>query len=198
MANEHDQDGVLPDTTHMAWTLRKAEFDLIDGLELLAKQGLLTDEPWTVKSFAKRQSPMSSKERMARMREQKQKQEHYDTVTGRNTELKIELEKELEPETGELTQTLWRKLWTTLWTEAKLPIDSGMNPKQNELVLQWVEADIEPEDVKNAIAYNLENGLPVVRPQSINTGVYTERNKRMSKPKSTADKLREQGYQVDD
>ena len=96
LAGEHDADGILPDVPDMAWTLRMNEEQLAADLHELEAAGFVhrNGDGWIVTNFSKRQSPVSSAERVARYRERKRKDAYYcnDDVTNRYTDTDTDTE----------------------------------------------------------------------------------------------------------
>jgi len=193
LAGEMGGDGDLPPLTSMAWRLRTTENELLGELEALRDHSLLVMNGANhhVKNFAKRQGPMSKADFMKRKRDQDRKDSYY-TVTDGNADIDIDIDKDEDEDHLTAFRELFRKFYET----AKIPMDHNPKPKQIETVKGWVHAGILPEDIEGAVEYNQGEGLPCKDPSNIDNGVIIERNKRMKKPKSTADKLREEGFGV--
>jgi len=100
---------------------------------------------------------------------------------------------DIEPEEDNST---YRNLKNTFYVEAKLPLDDNFRPRDNEVILLWVSAEVIPEDIKNAVQYATDNELTIVSPASIHKGVMIARSNRLRTPKkkTTLEMLAEGGY----
>lgn len=92
LAGELNEDGFLPETDEMAWTLRVAPETLAGQLRTLAGRGLVElrlhpdgGERWFVSKFSKRQSPSSNAERQRQWR--KRNADSNAPVTKRNAKV---------------------------------------------------------------------------------------------------------------
>jgi hypothetical protein len=83
MAGQQADDGYLPCTADMAWTLRTDEAMLVADLTALVEYNILEerDGRWYVINFTKRQDADTPAEKQARYRERKRKQEYYAVDT---------------------------------------------------------------------------------------------------------------------
>lgn len=80
LAGETDQDGALPDIETIAWNLHLTDDELAADLQELEDIGLVTndgDGHLVVTNFSKRQSRVSSAERVARYRERQAREQYY-------------------------------------------------------------------------------------------------------------------------
>ena len=99
LAGENDKDGLLPSMEDISWRLRPIRIeDLETDFADLASAGLFHkgSDGWVVTNFAKRQRPIGDAERMRRFRERQQKQEYYEPVTYRNTDIDIDKESDID------------------------------------------------------------------------------------------------------
>ena len=83
----------------ISWRLRPIRIeDLETDFADLASAGLFHkgSDGWVVTNFAKRQRPIGDAERMRRFRERQQKQEYYEPVTYRNTDIDIDKESDID------------------------------------------------------------------------------------------------------
>ena len=103
-AGEENDNGRLPPSGDMSWTLQRDEETLIAEFDQLARYGLLdhrTDNVldngyWLVVNFGKRQMPLTKADYMQRLRDGHQKEEHYGYVTKGNAETDKEEDKDKE------------------------------------------------------------------------------------------------------
>lgn len=110
LAGDAHEDGLLPAVNDMAWRLRCNPEHLESELIELAKTGILSqhDGGWFVTKFAERQGTMSKAEYMARLRDEEQKKQHYQStyqvryqsVTNSNAEEDKEEDKDKEADSA--------------------------------------------------------------------------------------------------
>lgn len=89
LAGKEGRGGNLPDTQKLAWVLRMDNDKLQADIEQLAQTGMIQAVPggWFVVNFAKRQEPVTGKERVAQYREKQKRTQYYNndvTETKRN------------------------------------------------------------------------------------------------------------------
>ncbi len=79
IAGRNDQDGDIPETKQIAWTLRMQVDDLQSDLDELQKLGLINQiaTGWNVTHFSKRQSKLDSAEKVRRYREEQKRDKYY-------------------------------------------------------------------------------------------------------------------------
>ena len=132
LAGEVDDEGRLPPIEDMAWKLRLDVDELTNDLFDLEKLEFLHElaaGEWYVTNFAKRQSPVPGKERVARFRERKQKDSYYGTLkkpegnvneTNRYTDTDTDTESDTEEKLNSVT------------ADAKPPKSGAKAPKKKK------------------------------------------------------------------
>jgi hypothetical protein len=191
LAGELDQDGRLPPIPHISWRLRTDEETIATEFDALARIGILDyradnvlDGYWLVTNFAKRQAPVPGKKRVAQYRETQKKRQYYETsnepVTKRYTDTESDIDTDSDTE---YTQTPYSILLGAFEEASNIYSMGNLSKRDNEGLNQLVELRCIPEDVINAVKYNIDNGLSLIGVASIVNGAKIERAKRLNASK---------------
>lgn len=86
VAAEGDGTGALPSLTRMAWRLRTSEDDLVKSLRALSEIGVVREsgDHWKVTNFEKRQSALTTTERVQAFRERKRNEDETKSYSNDN------------------------------------------------------------------------------------------------------------------
>jgi len=106
LAGETEDEGALPPTSDIAWTLRLDQSQLEQEMLELAKVDILTEteDGWLVTHFAARQEARTGAQRAKRYRERKRSAQYYgnetrnETVTNRYTDVEVDKEEDRDKE----------------------------------------------------------------------------------------------------
>jgi len=95
LAGEKEGDGLLPSVEDMAWRLRTTEEELAETLHALFDIGIVheTSGGWIVTNLAKRQSPMTSTERVQRFRKQTGNADETIRFTNETDKIRVDKDK---------------------------------------------------------------------------------------------------------
>jgi hypothetical protein len=169
IAGEYNQEGLLPTIEDISWRLRIPENEIIDDLNFLEMNGILTrtetDNIYSVTKFSDRQSAMTGAERIRRFRETQRKDEYYsysnepcnEDVTNRSQIRldKIRSDKDIEED----YITAFCQI-----TGIGYPFKVSTHAKWIEEVGEWVDLKISREDIQNAYKIAIEKKYTVARP----------------------------------
>ena len=100
----------------------------------------------------------------------------HDTESYKETE--EETKEDTAPENELPPTTQYQRLLTAYLNHARQPIMGSLKPRDNQALLDMVEAECIPEDIEAAIDYSTENGLPVNGPASVLKGSIIAMGKR--------------------
>lgn len=169
IAGEYDQEGLLPTTEDISWRLRIPENEIIDDLNFLEMNGILTktetDNIYSVTKFSDRQSAMTGAERIRRFRETKRKDEYYscsnepcnEDVTNRS-QIRLDknrLEEDIEADyIAAFCEVTGIMLSGNVSTYAKWTME----------VAEWIPMSIQYDDIVEAYKLAIEKGYTVSRP----------------------------------
>lgn len=205
LAGEEDEKGRLPSLEDMAWKLRLTVDELIDDLMELQDCEFIYEKTgsviWYVTNFAKRQSPVPGKERVARFRDRKRKEEYYGTrdkragnanetkrYTDTDTDTEAEAEEEINPD------GIYTELSVAFCNKTKLPELTGGPQKWYESLTRMGKAGVQPIDIENAIDILRDKDYSIVRLSSVENTAIGEMSKRVGNNKSIDDELERRGY----
>jgi len=202
LAGEHNKGGFLPPLDDMAWILRADKEQLETELGELVRIKVLeiVDGLYFVRKFADRQAKMSKAEYMRRLRDEEQKQEHYQSryhsVTNGNAEADVDIEVDVD-DSDDGPPGMLELLNMAFINTTQIP-SFGMTKRDIEAGNRLVKAGAKPEDVKSAceelLDKNYQNLTGLASVENATLIQIGKRNRPQNK--SIEDKLRAAGYTV--
>ena len=174
MAGRCNQDGALPETRQLAWTLRFPVDDLEMELQQIASTGIIqkTIGGWFIPKFAKRQSPSTDAERKRQQRERDNKKQYYqdDNVTELSrvvTQSRTDTDTEQNRTEAEGDDKFSLLPLSKAFAETSgLPECSGGAQKYYTALQEMKTAGVLPEDLTQAIQELREKNYTIASPRS--------------------------------
>lgn len=201
LAGEQNEGGYLPQLADMSWTLRIDIEQLETELNELTRIGILEfkDERYFVRKFEKRQEPMDKAEYMRRLRDQEQKQEHYQSLPPRyqpvtvgniesdiDTDIDTDIDKRIDID-GDVTNPdgVYAELSIAFVNKTGIPELAGGPEAWFKSLKRMGEAGVTVQDIENAVDILRDKDYSIVRLASIENTAISEMSKRIKPGKNT-------------